>query len=80
MAEVWLCSHNLGVPILARHLDHLLRFVLWGRDVEAPVVHHLAHLLVDVRLLGVGILLPRKVRATSSSANHQPKPVVSGFW
>src|SRR5215203_2646166 len=28
MAEGWRCSHNLGVPILARHLDHLLHFVL----------------------------------------------------
>jgi hypothetical protein len=28
MAEGWQWSHNLGVPILARYLDHLLRFVL----------------------------------------------------
>jgi hypothetical protein len=28
IAEGWQWSHNLGVPILARHLDHLLRFVL----------------------------------------------------
>src|SRR5215216_310983 len=57
MAEVWRCSHTLGVPILARHLDHLLHFVLSGPDVEAPVVLHLAHLLVDVRLLRISVLL-----------------------
>ena len=28
IAEGWQWSHNLGVPILARYLDHLLRFFL----------------------------------------------------